>query len=191
MGDTNNKKIIEGIIRGDKAILTDFYKQNIQYIRQYILKNNGCKEDVEDVFQDALVLIYQKLKVGSLELSCSIRSYFYGVCKNIWRNRVRRKKKMILDETLIVERSEHLEAPIIDNIAHKEQQHLYRKYFLKLNDSNKKILNLYFEGNNMREIAKLMGYSEGYVRKKKFEAKKILLEMMERDSSYLELKVCG
>ena len=178
-----NKNIIEGIKRGDKNILTDFYIQNIQNVQSYVIKNNGCKEDVEDVFQDALVLIYQKLKTGSLEVNHSIHAYFYGVCKNIWRNRLRSKKKLLYRDNLTQETKCNDDC-IIENIERLEQQvQLYLECFSRLSNSYKKILNLYFKGLNMKEIASLMGYSEGYARKKKFEAKKRLLEMVEQNSS--------
>ncbi|EZH71291.1 hypothetical protein ATO12_11045 [Aquimarina atlantica] len=190
MGNKKNDIILEGIITGDKIILSDFYKQSTRYVRRYIIQNSGCEQDVEDIVQDALILIYQKLTKDTLELNCSIYTYFYGVCKNIWRNRLRRKKKITLGEAFITENNECFDDSIIDDIEKNEQEHLYRKYFLKLNDSNKKLLNHYFEGKSMREIANLMGYSEGYVRKKKFEAKKRLLEIIEQNSSYFELKAC-
>ena len=40
----------------------------------------------------------------------------------------------------------------------------------------------------MAEIAKIMGYSVAYTRKKKFECKKRLLEMIEIDPIFEELK---
>jgi RNA polymerase sigma factor (sigma-70 family) len=190
MNNKRNTIIIEGIIKGDEVILTNFYKQNIHYVRSYITRNSGCEEDVEDVFQDALMLIYQKLQANSLEIkNSSVRTYFVGVCKNIWKNRLRRKRKIILDESVIEINNECINDSIIDDMADKEKQCLYRKYFLKLNESNKKVLYLFFEGKSMKEIANVMGYTEAYTRKKKFQSKKSLLEMIEQDPIYHELKI--
>lgn len=180
--------IIDGIITGDERILTSFYKENIRYIQGYILRNNGNPEDVEDVFQDALVVLYQKLKSGLLELKVPVKTYFYGICKNVWRNRLRKKKKSFMKD-----RENHLEAgidaPIEIDIENQEREHLYRKHFQRLSTDNKKILSLFFEGMSMLEISKIIGYSEGYTRKKKFQAKKQLLEMIEKDPIYKELRV--
>ncbi len=188
MKNDKNAMIIEGISKGDELILTDFYQQNIPYVRSYVIQNSGREEDVEDVFQDALLLIYQKLQKGSLEIRCTVLTYFLGVCKNLWRNRLRKKKKLILNTELIKTQDHSINDSHIDNIINKEQQNLYQKHFLKLDESNKRVLTLFFEGKSMREIAALMGYTEGYTRKKKFEAKKLLLEMIERDPIYFEFK---
>ncbi|GGX24446.1 RNA polymerase sigma factor [Aquimarina muelleri] len=180
--------IIDGIITGDEKILTCFYKENIQYIQGYILRNRGNTEDVEDVFQDALVVLYQKLKSGLLELKVPIKTYFYGICKNLWRNRLRKKKKLIIED-----RENRFDVgiddPIMVDIENQEREHLYRKHFQKLSTDNKKILSLFFEGRSMLEISKVIGCSETYTRKKKFQAKKELLKMIEKDPMYKELRV--
>ena len=186
----DDQTIITGIIDGDQRILTCFYRENIRYIQGYILRNYGYSEDVEDIFQDALVVLYQKLKTGILEIRVSIRTYFYGICKNLWRNRLRKKKNLLLDDREYCFNEETNDS-VINTIENQEREHLYRKHFLKLNTTNRKILGLFFEGKTMREIAKITGYSEDYVRKKKYEAKKKLLRMIEKDPMYNELKgVC-
>ncbi|KAA1242490.1 RNA polymerase sigma factor [Aquimarina sp. RZ0] len=186
--NTEEHKIIEGIVAGDESVLKIFYKKNYAYIRGYILQNSGDEADAEDVFQDALVLIYQKLSAGSLEFNSSLRTYFYGVCKNMWRNRLRKKKKLVIDD-VIVQDSEEVDVSALEEIEHKEKEQLYRKYFLKLSDACKELLELVFSGRNMKEISDITGYSEGYARKKKFDCKRMLIEMIENDPIYRELNV--
>ncbi|PKV53162.1 RNA polymerase sigma factor (sigma-70 family) [Aquimarina sp. MAR_2010_214] len=183
-----DRVIIAGIIDGDEKILTCFYKENIRYIQGYILRNNGNSEDVEDVFQDALVVLYQKLRSGLLELRVPIKTYFYGICKNLWRNRLKKKKKLIINDEQYGF-NERVGESLIADIENQEREHLYRKHFQKLSTENKKLLYLFFEGKSMKEISKITGYSEGYARKKKFEAKKKLLKMIEKDPMYSELKI--
>lgn len=186
MNSTEERKILEGIVAGDEVIITAFYKQNLQYVRRYILQNSGNEADVEDVFQDALVVVYQKLKADSLELHSSLRTYFYGVCKNIWRNRLRKNKKLVITEKL-PDDVEVIPPEVIEYIAQKEQEHVYRKYFLNLSESCREVLQLLFQGKSMKDIAGITGYSEGYTRKKKFECKRSLIEMIEKDPMYKEL----
>ncbi|AXT62499.1 sigma-70 family RNA polymerase sigma factor [Aquimarina sp. AD10] len=188
MKNTEDQKILKGIAAGDEQVLTLFYKKNLPYIRRYILQNSGNEEDVEDVFQDALVMIYQKLKTDSLELQSSLRTFFYAVCKNIWRNRLRKNKKIVLAEN-IYDTADTIELKVQEDIENSEREHIYRKYFLKLSDSCREVLNLLFQGNSMKEIAKITGYTEGYTRKKKFECKESLIEMIEKDTAFKELQL--
>ncbi|WP_109301764.1 RNA polymerase sigma factor [Aquimarina sp. AU474] len=188
MSKTEERKILEGIMAGDEAVIKAFYQKNLGYIRGYILQNSGNEADVEDVFQDALVLIYQKLTADSLEITASIHTYFYAVCKNMWRNRLRKNNKMVVKETL-PDHEHALQEDITEDLEQQEREQVYRKYFVQLNDTCKRVLGLVFEGKNMKEISSITGYSEGYTRKKKFECKKSLIEMIEKDPIYKELKI--
>ncbi|TPN87023.1 sigma-70 family RNA polymerase sigma factor [Aquimarina algicola] len=180
--------MITGIINGDERILSNFYKENIRYVQGYILQNFGNAEDVEDIFQDALVVLYQKLKSEMVEMRVPVTTYFYGICKNLWKNRLRKKQRLVVDDKRVYFEEESNDI-IIHNIENKEREHLYRKHFQKLSSENRKLLHLFFEGKSMKEISKITGYTVGYARKKKFLAKKQLLKMIEQDPLYEELKV--
>ncbi|WP_025743415.1 RNA polymerase sigma factor [Aquimarina pacifica] len=188
MNNTEDQKILKGIVAGDEGVLTKFYKDNIKYIRPYILRNSGCEEDVEDVFQDGLVFIYQKLKEDTIKIepSSSFRSYFFGVCKNIWRNRLRKNKRLVVTEDMSDD-EEMIDPEVLTDIEDRDREHVYRTHFMNLSDTCREVLNLLFLGKSMKEISETTGYTEGYTRKKKFECKESLLQMIEKDPIYQEL----
>ncbi|WP_299434268.1 sigma-70 family RNA polymerase sigma factor [uncultured Aquimarina sp.] len=183
-----DQAIISGIIKGDERVLKVFYRDNVRYIQGYILRNYGSIEDVEDVFQDALVVLYQKIKSGLLKISVPIKTYFYGICKNIWRTRLRNKLKLVGDDTKL-KNKEQITDSVVKDIENKDREHLYRKHFQKLSNDNKNLMLLFFEGKSVKEISKITGYTEGYTRKKKFDVKKQLLTMIEKDPLYSELRI--
>jgi len=180
--------IITGIINGDDRILKSFYKDQRKYICSYILKNRGNMEDVEDILQDAILLLYQKLCLGQLEIRVSLNTYFFSVCKNMWRNQLRDKKKMVAPDPQ-PGHNEEVANILEDYLENKERDFLYQKCFQKLNMEHKKVLELFIEGKSMREIAIETGISEGHSRKRKYDAKKKLFEIFERDPMYHELKL--
>lgn len=184
----DNAMLINGIIKGDTLTLKNFYKDTMVYIKRYILENSGNTEDVEDVFQDGLILLYQKLKADVLELKVPIKTYFYAICKNIWRNKMRKKAKLILTDTLCYF-EKRSDTTLLETIENNEQEYLYKKHFQQLSPDKRNILKLFFEGKSMKEIAATTGYSEQYVRKKKFEIKKELMIRIEQDPYYKELKI--
>jgi len=186
MGYNDEIKIFNGIVKGNEKVLKDFYERNFTVINSFIIKNSGTERDSEDIFQDALIILYQKLKSDSLVINCSIHTYFYGVCKNIWRTRLRKKSKISCGNNVDDLKLED-STDIINEIEQSEREKLFRKHFVNLNCKCKQILSLFLEGKSMREIGLITGHSEGYVRKKKFESKKQLLEMIENDSLFSEL----
>jgi len=188
MKQSKEERLIQGILEGDSQILKDFYKKTLPSVRNYILKNSGKEEDAEDVFQDALVLVYQKLKAASIELNCDLSTYVYAVSRNLWLSKLRRLKKVTYNSDT-VDKTVILDKDIIEEIEKNEEKHIFRKHFLRLSEKCKEVLGLFFEGNSMKVIAQKTGFTEAYTRKKKFECKNELLDMIENDPAYQELKM--
>lgn len=186
MSTKKETEILQGFLSGDSQILSDIYRKHFPTVKSYIVKNSGTETEAKDIFQDALVLTYQKLKSGSLRLECSLATYIFAVSRNMWMNLLRKKRKtLVFDKKPEV--SQALNKSIIDEIEEQEKLALYRKYFLKLGNSCRELLQSFLIGMSMEKIASKMGYSSAYTRKKKFECKKKLLEMIEEDPVYMEL----
>ena len=186
---TKNQKIINGIKCGDSEILKSFYKKNLPIVTKYIRKYKGTTEDVEDIFQDALVLLYHKAHSGALEsIQCSVHTYFIGICKNKWRNQWR-KQRILEYQELLENQALDSSDTVIDILTKVDQQELFSKHFTKLSTSSKQLLRLFFEGKSMKEIAHSIGLTEGYIRKKKHINKERLTQMIQSDPTYMELVV--
>ncbi len=187
MNDNTQDTIINGIVEGDDIIIKAFYKKHLPQVTNYVVTNSGSITDAEDIFQDAMVFVYQKLKSDTLQLNCSLGTYIYSVSKNMWRNSLRKNRKMVIsDDVLIISGVD--EGHIVEEIHEKERNTLYQKYFMKLGEGCRGILELFFLGFSMKEIATQKEYTEKYARKKKFECKKKLMAMVEDDPIYEELK---
>ena len=170
----------------DQLIDSVFYNQQLKVFTKFVLRNAGSALDAEDVFHDALVVTYQKIQENSLELSCSLSTYVNAVGRNIWMNTLR-KRGWITFQDEPLEIPESLNQSIIESLHSSERQLLFQKHFMKLNIDCQNILTYFFSGKSMAQISKIMKYSYGYSRKKKFECKKRLIEMIESDIRFKEL----
>ncbi|WP_298544820.1 sigma-70 family RNA polymerase sigma factor [uncultured Aquimarina sp.] len=187
MSNNEQNKIIAGIVAGDQAIITAFYKKYLPQVKSFILKNSGSEKDAEDIFQDAMVFIYEKLTDDSLQLTSSLGTYTYSVCRNMWMNSLRKNKKEIQHESILSIVASDTE-DITDQIEQKERSYVYQKCFLKLGPVCQEILTLFFKGLSMKDIAKQRNSTESYIRKKKFNCKKRLTELIKIDPVFEELK---
>jgi RNA polymerase sigma factor (sigma-70 family) len=61
--------------------------------KKYILSNNGSEEDAQDIFQDALVILYKKVHSNTLTLTSSLKNYLFAIVKNCWLQELRRRNK--------------------------------------------------------------------------------------------------
>jgi len=174
------------IISGDEVALKYFYTTNLPLVKKHILRYHGKEVDAEDIFQDAMLFVYQKLKDDKFQLSSSIAAYFHGVCKNLWRNQLRKNKSYNINESIVLDQPENTE-DFIDTFIIEDKSKIFLKYFDQLTNSQKRILNLFIEGYSMRDIANKMGYTEKYTRQKKYQAKKSLMDMIKNDEIYQEI----
>ena len=152
-----------------------------------ITKNSGTKDEAQDIFQDALVVLFEKAQDPSFQLSSTVKTYIYAVCRNKWlmtlRSRKSRKTHLSDTEALDFVAEESVQA----DIEQQERNDLMRKYFEKLGTDCQKVLNMFFKGTSMRNIAEAMGFTEGYAKKRKFTCQKQLITMVTADNRYQEL----
>ena len=69
----------------------------------------------------------------------------------------------------------------------EEKWKLFNQSFEQLGKDCKQLLKLFFEGNPMKTIAEVMGHSPAYVKLKKFNCKKKLIDLIKKDQRYTEL----
>jgi DNA-directed RNA polymerase specialized sigma subunit len=64
---------------------------------------------------------------------------------------------------------------------------LYYTHFDALGEKCRQILQWFFDKTPLKEIAKRLDTSEGYIKKRKFQCKKQLIEAIQSDAKFKEL----
>ena len=178
---------LQGIISGDARLIREVYEKYHKAILHLVETDRGTMEDARDVFQEGIMLVYQKGQEPEFQLSSSFFTYFYGVCRNIWWNK--RKKKSRTEITLSDEMKSMVADTSVPEIEANEQYMLYQKKFLLLGKDCQQLLRLFLQKVKMEEIMKRMSYSSvNYVKQRKFKCKAQLILLIENDPAYQELK---
>ncbi len=180
-----NPDYFNGLKTRNSSIIERIYSDFFDRINNALQKYNLSRNEMQDVFQDALIIIYRKSKDEGFELTSQFYTFLYGVCQNIIRNKKRKhsesKVTSLEDKTLNLEWTN-------DSLEMTEQYRLYREKFKLLGEDCRKLLTMFFNGIKMKEIQQKMNFgSESYVKKKKFKCKEKLVNMIKEDSSYSEL----
>jgi len=63
------------------------YKKAFPAVAKYVRKNGGSFDEAKDVFQDALVIFYEKTVTGTIVLRVNEQAYLMGIAKNLWARR--------------------------------------------------------------------------------------------------------
>ncbi|MCB0806527.1 MAG: sigma-70 family RNA polymerase sigma factor [Bacteroidales bacterium] len=188
MQEFSAENILSGIKERDTKVLNFIYDSYFQQIRAFVLNNHGTLEDAQDTYQDAVLVIYQKIVNEGLELTCSFSTYLYSVCRLIWLKQLGKRRLNNLY-------TEDLESFVIlgDDIFQEyeavERYKLYQDHFNKLSYSCQKVLELFLAKIPLKEIARILGFkNEQYAKKRKFQCKEKLVESIKTDPRFNEIK---
>ena len=183
----SNEELLNGILRNDNVILQYIYKNFYYKVNLYVKRNNGDNDDANDIFQEAVIVIYRKLKANELVLNCSFETYLFAVCKYLWFKQLTRNKneKDLLQENFSYENDYD---DFNEDADKNERYKLYQKHFQMLGSDCQKLLQLFFEKTSLKQIAQIMGFnSEKYVKKRKFKCKEYLVTSIKQDINYKKI----
>jgi len=89
----SDDEFVAAIRRGDDRALAQLYRLHFPMISHYVLQNSGTEDEAKDVYQEGIMVFYEKVRDGSLELSCQIKTYLYAVCRRLWLKRLTEKTR--------------------------------------------------------------------------------------------------
>ena len=75
-----DSEVLERIARGDEKALDFLYKKHYRMMTHMVITHGGSEQEAKDVFQDALIVFWQKAASGNLVLTSKISTYLYSIC---------------------------------------------------------------------------------------------------------------
>lgn len=190
MVEYTDEQILKGILRHDNIILQYIYKQYYYKVNYYVKKNQGSEDDASDVFQEAIIIIYRKLKENDLIFEkSSFQGYLFSVCRFLWLKQLekRRIEREKLNESLPYHEDLYDDS-LVELVKKNEKYGLYQKHFKTLSSDCQKLLQMFFEKVSLKDIAKIMGYkSESYAKTRKYKCKELLISRIKQDSEFKKI----
>lgn len=186
----DNQQRIIGLLQSEKASENDqglkiLYQQFFPMVSHLVRQNSGNMEDVEDLFQDGILVLFNQIKKGELVLTCKLRTYFYSICRNLWLNKLNQRKTEIVDiqdhEAFIT-----IEPAIFKSIEVNEEKQAMLKLLGHLGENCQRLLlYFYYERIQMKEIATRMNFANDQVaRNKKVKCLKKLVTIMNKSAFF-------
>ncbi|MDH5365434.1 MAG: sigma-70 family RNA polymerase sigma factor [Cyclobacteriaceae bacterium] len=172
-----DSEVFEKICKGDEKALEYLYKKYYKMMTKVVLSNSGTEDEAKDIYQDALVVFWQKATSGKLTLTSKMSTYIYSICLNLWRKELDRKKRLTNEEQ---------DSPVYLDDDRQERAKIISECLQQLDDTCRKVLTYYyFENLSMQDIADKLGFANTNTAKtKKYKCKKKLDELIK--SQYTE-----
>lgn len=155
-----DEDLIRGILDDDHHALKVLYKSHFPMVLNFILNNNGTEQEAGDIYQEAIIIFYKKIRDNTFELNCKIKTFIYSICRRLWFNTLKEKKIQInrildIENYIIIDKNEENE--ILDNTRNFR---IMNKSLVKLGEPCRTILiDFYINSISMKEIMLKMGYA--------------------------------
>lgn len=86
-----DKEYIEGLRRGNDAVIRSVYKKFYPVIARMVLNNSGTEPEARDIFQETVLVLYNHVQQQQFSLSCALQTYLYSVAKRLWLKQLHKK----------------------------------------------------------------------------------------------------
>ena len=87
------QQLLEGIAANDRKITEQVYRDNYKQVQAWVQTRGGSADDGDDVFQEAMTILFQKAQNEEFRLTCKIGTYLVAVAKYIWYKKLDKQNK--------------------------------------------------------------------------------------------------
>jgi len=157
--ESNEKALLQGLAQSDKKAIETIYRRNYNMIQSLVVNNSGSADDAKDIFQETMIVLYEKVRSGTFELNCLIKTYVYSVSRRLWLKRLQQMNRYApafdgLQDTVPVDEE------IEENERINNEFQVMEKAIHSLGEPCKSLLEAYYlDKKNMQDIALSFGYT--------------------------------
>ena len=166
--------------------IQNMYRKYFPRIIKFVLQNNGCRADAEDIFHKALIQITVRYRKEKFIIKSSFEAYLFTACKNLWRRQLKENLRQITICEKFKNIAEDQDQAL--SILEEKRRELFTENLNLMPENSKKILELFLSKVPYETIMEQFGYSsKNVVRQRVFQSKNKLKIMIKNDPRYNSL----
>lgn len=89
----NEEEVILALRSGDERVLKIVYRQHYPQIANMVINNGGSVQEAKDIYQETIIIFYEKLLDEAFELTCRISTFLYSISKRLWLKQLQFKNR--------------------------------------------------------------------------------------------------
>lgn len=86
-------ELLRGIAAENSNSIEQMYRQHYTMIQSLVLANGGSRDDAADLFQETVIVLYEKIKAGNFELQCLLKTFLYSVARRLWLKKLQQQQR--------------------------------------------------------------------------------------------------
>jgi RNA polymerase sigma factor (sigma-70 family) len=151
-------ELLQGIAAGARQATAQVYRQHYPTVMHWLQSAGGDEADAADVFQEAMVVLFEKARSEDFRLTCRIGTYLFAICKHLWYKKLEQRKRMP------GHMQENFDVAYEDDIkVHEEREEHYAQLDSALDalgEPCRSLLKAYYhQDKSMQQIAQDFGYT--------------------------------
>jgi RNA polymerase sigma factor (sigma-70 family) len=161
-----------------EAFFEEIYESVFPSVCAFIRQMDGSYQDAKDIFQDALIIYFERLSENRTTINVSAERYTVGIAKHLWFRKFKEdRKKISLDD---FERALCIPVDFFPTVRSNQILQLLEKAGNKCLDL---LRSFYFEKVSLKDIAGRFGYgSEHSVSVQKYKCLERIRESIKEKS---------
>lgn len=141
-------------IKLNEQLFTEYYLSCFPNVASYVKKTGGSLDDAKDIFQDAIIALYEKKQNGNpVDIILDENNYLTGIARKMWLKKISKENKLERRSLNTI-----YERPFTETES-KVSEQLYQY----IEQAGKKCLELlkgfYYDKLSMNEIAEKFQFS--------------------------------
>jgi len=142
---------------GDEQTLRQVYRQHYQTIVNMVLANAGSLQEAKDIYQETVLIFFEKVRDESFELNCSIKTFIYSVSRRLWLKQLQLKSRLPQG---IMDTDEHIDIPLQEALDREDQYRTLAASLEAIGEPCRSLLKeFYMNNHSMEEISEKFGYT--------------------------------
>jgi len=156
---SDEKVLLEGLARNEKQAIERIYRDHFQMVRSMVVNNTGSGDDAADIFQETMIVLYEKSRTEGFELTCQLKTFLYSISRRLWLKKLQNHNRLFspaepteeviaVDEDMELHEKRNREFQVMENALDK------------VGEPCKSLLEAYYiRKKAMNEIAEEFGYT--------------------------------
>ena len=154
----SDHRYIEALRRRDESLIREIYREHARSIQRWVLARGGSSDDARDVFQEALMALFEKAQQPDFVLTCPLGALLHVICSRKWVDRLRQKGRdtevrNVEERRYTIDVAEDALTIAEDAITEQSRQQRLSKAFAQLSELCRQLLTLLSNGIAHREAA--------------------------------------
>ncbi|MHA7130511.1 RNA polymerase sigma factor [Algoriphagus namhaensis] len=172
-------ELIQAIAENKREVMTAIYLEVFPKVKNYVIQNSGEEEEAKDIFQEAFVVVWQKVKSGDfIPLNATaLQGFLFQIAKNKWLDWLRSSKfkKVSSMGAMVIEVSEEVEEDQEERLSDLDRA------FRELGENCRDLLkSFYFQKMSLTELAQKFGWTAQTAKNNKYRCMETLRKIIKK-----------